>query len=245
MCLILLHWQSQAERRLTLAANRDEFLHRPTDAAHFWTEHPDILAGRDREFGGSWLGISLKQRFAAVTNLRGIEHSGEKSRGNLVRDFLGSTLGAAEFAQNLEAIKNQYRPFNLIISCGKELVYSNNTERGWQTLEDGLHVVGNISLSSSNPKVQKGAADFAGNLRKLNDHNALFALLEDPQPAVDSDEALERALSCRFVKAPTYGTRSSSVLFWNRDGSGDFWERQYDKQFNATKTRHFSLPGRA
>lgn len=242
MCLILLHWQPRAERRLIVAANRDEFLQRPTDAAHFWKDQPHILAGRDREFGGSWLGVSLNGRFAAVTNLRDTDDVGELSRGNLVQDFLNSHMGAAEFVENLEENKGDYRPFNLIVSDLNQLAYSNNAEPGWRQLDEGIHVLGNIRLSNSNPKVRKGAADFSESLADPADHEGLFDLLRDSEPALNSKEPLERALSCRFVNAPSYGTRSSSVLLWNRDGSGDFWEREYSAQFDVVTTRHFALP---
>lgn len=43
---------------------------RATAEAHFWHDHPDVLAGRDLVNSGTWLGITLTGRFALLTNFR-------------------------------------------------------------------------------------------------------------------------------------------------------------------------------
>jgi uncharacterized protein with NRDE domain len=53
-----------------LIANRDEFYDRPTVAAVYWDDHPEIFGGRDLVGGGTWLGITRGGRIAAVTNYR-------------------------------------------------------------------------------------------------------------------------------------------------------------------------------
>lgn len=70
MCLILLAYRSHPDYPLIVAANRDEFLDRPTEPARFWKDHPDLLAGRDGVGGGTWMGITRRGRFAALTNFR-------------------------------------------------------------------------------------------------------------------------------------------------------------------------------
>ena len=70
MCLILFAINPDTETRLVVAANRDEFYGRPAKDADFWADEPNILAGRDEEMGGTWLGVTRSGRFAAVTNFR-------------------------------------------------------------------------------------------------------------------------------------------------------------------------------
>lgn len=70
MCLILFAWQVHPRYPLVVAANRDEFHDRPTATAEFWAENPEILAGRDLQAGGTWMGVSKKDRFAAISNYR-------------------------------------------------------------------------------------------------------------------------------------------------------------------------------
>jgi uncharacterized protein with NRDE domain len=88
MCLILLAWQVPGRPALVVAANRDEFHARPAAPAAFWEDQPSILAGRDLEARGTWMGISRGGKFAAVTNYRGgTEPRAAQSRGSLVTAF--------------------------------------------------------------------------------------------------------------------------------------------------------------
>lgn len=43
---------------------------RPTQPAHFWPDHPSILAGRDVLRQGTWLGVTRTGRVALLTNYR-------------------------------------------------------------------------------------------------------------------------------------------------------------------------------
>ena len=230
MCLILLSWQQQPDRPLIIAANRDEFYARPTLAANVWPAYPQILAGRDLEYGGSWLGISRNGRFAAVTNLREVEQTGERSRGDLVKNFLLSTNSTPEFLIQLEAEKSDYRPFNFIAFDGDTLGYSNNNESDWQLLKPGSHAIGNIPLSSSNEKTIKGQRDMDFVISRRAGHLDLLNMLQDKSQTGHHDEAYYCALSCRFVNVAgfDYGTRSSSVLQQHKNGRWDFWEQLYN-----------------
>ena len=67
MCLILFAWRAHARYELVLAANRDEFHDRPTAAADFWADAPQVLAGTDLQAGGTWLALGRNGRFATGT----------------------------------------------------------------------------------------------------------------------------------------------------------------------------------
>jgi len=88
MCPIAWHWRPGTQVPLVLLANRDEWFARPTRAMRWW-EDADILAGQDLQAGGSWLGLSRKGRFAALTNFRAPEplRPDLRSRGELVTEF--------------------------------------------------------------------------------------------------------------------------------------------------------------
>ena len=66
MCLILFSVDPNDELHLVVAANRDEQHARPTAKADYWSDHPALLAGRDLQAGGTWLGVTTGGRFAAV-----------------------------------------------------------------------------------------------------------------------------------------------------------------------------------
>ncbi|MCX7180793.1 MAG: NRDE family protein, partial [Proteobacteria bacterium] len=88
MCLVLVAWRVHPGYPLVVAANRDEFFARSTAPAVFWKDAPKVLAGRDLEAGGTWMGITRTGRFAALTNFRdpAQNRSGAPSRGGLVAD---------------------------------------------------------------------------------------------------------------------------------------------------------------
>jgi len=230
MCLILLSWQQLPDQPLIIAANRDEFYSRPTLAADFWPDYPQILAGRDLEYGGSWLGVSRNGRFAAVTNLRDAEGLGDRSRGDLVKNFLLSSDDTPSYLTQLELEKSEYRPFNFIAFDGVELGYSNNIEPSWALLPPGTHAIGNIPRSSRNEKTMKGERDLNSVLTTATDHHQLLAMLQDPSSSGHHEEAINLALSSRFVSAKDlcYGTRSSSIVSLGLDGHWDFWEQTYN-----------------
>lgn len=239
MCLILLSWQNHPDRPLLVAANRDEYFERPTLAAHFWPESPDLLAGRDQQFGGSWLGLSRSGRFAAITNLRETQ-AGQRSRGELVKDFLSREASCKEFFDELEREKKHYRPFNFVASDGHSLAHSSNIASGWQSLKAGDYAIGNIPLHSSSEKTRRALADFKALGAARSDPQALLLLMQNTQPSSDLDEPLARMLSCRFVRSEVYGTRSSSIVIAHPRGV-EFWEQQYDTQQAPAALAHFSL----
>ena len=70
MCLLIFAHRADPRYPLVLAGNRDEFHDRLTAAARFWPDKPGLLAGRDLEQGGTWMGITRGGRFAAITNYR-------------------------------------------------------------------------------------------------------------------------------------------------------------------------------
>jgi uncharacterized protein with NRDE domain len=128
MCLILLAWQTHPDYPLVVAANRDEFFARPSAPAGFWTDHPDLLAGRDLHAGGTWLGVSRKRRFAALTNFRegGLQRPDSPSRGALVADFLAGESDPHRYLEELASRGSEYNGFNLFVGDRHRLgCYSN------------------------------------------------------------------------------------------------------------------------
>ena len=70
MCLIVLSLNPKSDYKLVLTSNRDEFYERPTESMHWWDSSPRVLAGKDKNFDGTWMALSEKGKFAAVTNVR-------------------------------------------------------------------------------------------------------------------------------------------------------------------------------
>jgi uncharacterized protein with NRDE domain len=257
MCLILLAWQAHPSHSLVLAANRDEFFARPTAAADFWIDAPDLLAGRDLSAGGTWMGITRQGRFAALTNFREPErHRPEApSRGQLVSDFLAGSMTAAAYLDELSHRSDTYNGFNLL--CGNladELWHFSNRIEGGQPhrLAPGIYGLSNHLLDTPWPKVAQGKSKLANALAALPVDRPLFDLLRDP--TIHDDDLLprtglslewERVLSAAFVRMPDYGTRSSTLLFLDKRRSLSFDEQTWlpGAQPGDRRRFHFKLEG--
>ena len=99
MCLVIFAHRVSAELPLVVAANRDEFHARPTAPASFWPGRPNLLAGRDQQAGGTWMGITGSGRFAAITNVQDPSRTAPapRSRGELTLDFLTDAKPAEDY----------------------------------------------------------------------------------------------------------------------------------------------------
>ncbi|MCX7149392.1 MAG: NRDE family protein [Rhodocyclales bacterium] len=236
MCLILVAWRVHPAYPLVVAANRDEFFVRPTAPATFWKDAPQVLAGRDLDAGGTWMGVTRTGRFAALTNFRdpAQNRSGAPSRGALVADFLVGDDAPRAYLERIAVRGRQCNGYNLLVSDGETLWWSSNMGGEACQLQAGVYGVSNHLLDTPWPKVGAGKTALAQALGRLPDDRALFALLEDdgmhpdehlPQTGIPLD--WERLLSSAFVKSPDYGTRGSTVFCLDKEGGISFDEQTW------------------
>lgn len=241
MCLILFAHKVHPDFPLVLAANRDETYTRPTQSAAFWRDYPQVYAGRDLEQNGTWLGIARSGRIAAVTNFRdgNAAKTSQRTRGELVSNFLRSNQGAGEYANRVKRDGHNYNGFNLLLGDIDELYYVSNRNGGVTAIAPGVHGLSNGLLNTPWPKVTRGCATMSELMgAKTQDLiDGLFTVLGDRTPA--GDEQLpdtgvglprERTLSAAFITAPGYGTRSSSVMLVNNHGQVVFVERSFGER---------------
>lgn len=243
MCLIMLAWQAHPDHRLVVAANRDEFRARPSSPAHWWTDVPSVLAGRDLEAGGTWMGITRHGRFAALTNYRDPSghRPGAPSRGTLVRDCLSGGADTASTLHALAAVSGQYVGFNLFVSDGRTLGIHESTTGAVRMLEPGIYGLSNHVLDTDWPKLRRARARFAKALETLPETAPVLEVLRDTTPAPDHELPRtgvslewERMLSPVFIDAPDYGTRCSSLITVGNDGRTRFIEWTWDQTGGVT-----------
>ena len=233
MCLITFQWQPDHDQRLILTANRDEFLHRPTQPLHAWLDEEGVYAGKDLSQGGSWLGIHQNGRFAALTNHRDMRISGPEnpiSRGKLVIDFLTSERSALDYLQGLEKEAALYAGYNLLVADAHQLgYYSNASGKPAEILAPGLYGLSNGLLDSPWPKLKSAKLKLASWLTESTKDPAnvkstdLCQLLSSTEIAADSalpdtgiGLAMERILSSEKIITPNYGTRCSTGLIMGK-----------------------------
>ncbi|MFC4735835.1 NRDE family protein [Bacillus daqingensis] len=229
LCIIGVMYEAHPDYRLVLAANRDEFKSRPT-ARPFFRES-GMLAGKDKLQGGTWLGINREGRFAAVTNIRRGDPVPKPafSRGKLVPAWVNNENFNDYLAKRYEA-----DGFNLLYGTTDTLHYVNNKEHFPRLLEPGIYSLSNADLYTSWPKTEQLRHDLieAKTQREESLINYLFSVLARRDPFPDEllpdtgvGVELERQLSSAFIDMPEYGTRCSTVVLIDREGSCQFVER--------------------
>jgi len=255
MCLILLAYDAHPTHRLIVLANRDEHYSRPTAPLDFWQDHPDVLAGRDLEHHGTWMGVTRTGRLAAITNYRAphLLKKDAPSRGHLVSGFLLSDEPPAEYLLRIGAKADAYNGFNLIVGDLTQLFYYSNMESTIRKLAPGIYGLSNHLLDTPWPKVlhaKQALATLLNDGRKTSGETFLKVLqnreiaADDLLPETGVGAAWERMLSPAFISSPTYGTRSSTLLRIDSDGRLRFTERTWvpaSPEPMAQLTRHHEL----
>jgi len=225
LCLVGWAYGHFADAELVIAANRDEFQARPTQAMHLWQDKSGVLAGRDLEAGGTWLAVDQRGRMAAVTNFReGHRSSAPKSRGDLVLDFVCGAESAADFAQEISQYKQQYGGFNLLLFDGNSLWYSSNRGPNPRPLGRGVGSLSNGDLEKRWPKMSALERAMLDTKPEQVDQTRLLHALQDKAKPDESElpdtgvsKEWEKFLSSVFIVGDAYGTRCSSLISISRE----------------------------
>lgn len=252
MCLIVLALHAHPLFPLVVAANRDETLGRPTAPAAYWPEEDGLLAGRDLESGGTWMGVTRAGRFAALTNVRDPRayDPAAPSRGGLAVRFLAGEDDPRDHVRAVAAERIRRNGFNLLAGAGGRLAWVSNAGGGPAEVTPGIHAVSNAALDSPWPKALRAAAGLRRALAAGSeiDPEELFAILSDRRIAADDELPstgvpleVERLLSAPFIVAPGYGTRASTLLLARRDGRAELLERRFDATFRESGTSRFAV----
>lgn len=238
MCIILVAHHAHREYPLVIAANRDEAYARPAAPAAFWADHPEIFAGRDRELGGTWLGLNRNGRFASVTNFRegGSARSAPRSRGRLVSDYLTGIDSPTGYLERVRREAEQYNGFILLVGDLDTMYWYSNRGPDPQVVAPGVHGLSNHLLNTPWPKIRRSREVVKALLHAPEAELAgsLFALLADRSPAADEElpdtgvgRERERELSPVFIAGEHYGTRASTVMLVHRSGEVFYAEKSF------------------
>lgn len=229
MCIVALAWQVLDDTPLCLISNRDEFYQRPSAALYAWENSP-IIAGKDLQSGGTWMGITASGRWAVLTNFRDASDKTQypTSRGHLIQAFLESDLTPIRFAQALEKRQCDYAGFNLFLGDSNQAVYMSNRGEAPQVLAQGVYVVSNGLMTEHWEKTRhlrkRFTQEFLPMLQQTTTSEAdlefaVWDILEDerkiipellPQTGISLE--MEELLSSTFIQSPVYGTRCSNFL---------------------------------
>ena len=224
MCTLLL-WKRVDERYpLIVAANRDEFLDRPSTGPQPLALDPLVVGGRDEVAGGTWFAVNAAGLIVALTNRRGAgsHDPTRRSRGVLVTRIASASSFDDALAQARRVDPRTYNPFVLLLGDVRDAAVVHCGEDGIRIdrITDGPHAITNWDLDA--PAPPKAAHAF-GAARSAavglhddpqTDAARLHALLADHGEANKSETAL-----CVHRPAENYGTRSSTIALLGREAS--------------------------
>ncbi len=236
MCTLVVAFRHFVGVPLLVAANRDEFLARPSAAPAWRHDGPfAVFAGRDATAGGTWLGINEAGLFAAITNRwPAANHDDRRSRGRLVLDALARP--DAEAAADAVASQSgaDYNGFHLVMADRDraELVWGDGRTLRRRRLEPGVHVVTERSLRPAGEteavQTPMGPVVPMPPTREL-DLRADALLAGPAEPGVDDLRRLLRRHAADPFDGPCvhagefpYGTRSASVVRLGAEGDVRF-----------------------
>jgi uncharacterized protein with NRDE domain len=206
---------------------------------------------------GTWLGFTKTGRFAALTNVRAPSEKNpdSRTRGEISLMYLAGKDRPADFIRDHTKRFAHYNGFNLLMA---DLSHPEKAEMHWvsnrmmlgqsirprkvfpnQPLDPGVYGLSNAMLDTPWPKVNHRVAAFAQALAmdqgRLDNADQYLRLLSDTHHASDHElpstgvsREWEKALSPAFIKTPSYGTRSSTILRVRKDGQFEMVERRFD-----------------
>lgn len=217
MCTLVVSSRQHPRWPLIVAANRDELWARPAQGLGPWADRP-LLAPKDLQAGGTWLGLNAWRHFVGVTNrFLAPRHPERRSRGALVVEALDQPTPLALRHRMTGVDAAGFNACHLV-SASVDEVWSHALidDRLVSTpLGPGLHVVTERSYAAE-PAAREATVREA------------WARLPRDADGAPTPEGLRGLLASRRADDPLasvcvelpeyqYGTRSSFVLFLGAD----------------------------
>ena len=220
MCTSIILFRKSHIWPVIIGTNRDENLDRISKfpERHWVKEYPHIIAGKDEEKKGSWIGINDYGLVVIIHNriLNGKVTNKSTSRGHIVLKMLNysNMNDALQYILNFDRFN--YNNFNLLIANHNECHWIkhdlNNKNLLIQQLEEGLSIMTYKDLNDRNDE-------------KINFYYQLFSSLDAPNPSIDnwdfwkknltnykSDNLKDNNKICFTNYQNNFGTRSSSLI---------------------------------
>jgi len=253
MCILFFAIKQHPKYPLIICANRDEFHERPTQSMHWWPKNDllanDVLAGKDLQAGGTWLGLNKQGRFSALTNYRQPQlfDKNKQSRGELVLQALSHQ--DSDISQQLAESSNHYNAFNLVFGQLNKLVCFESVSQKQQVLNSGFHSLCNGSLDDIWPKMALGQTTLTEEIKNYSlDIEQLFKLMKNGQqaqtehlPKTGVPLNWEQLLSSIFIISPEYGTRTTNIITLDNEGNISIYDQSYNEQGKCIKKQNFSI----
>ena len=219
MCTVVVLIRPGHSWPVVLVANRDERLARPWDPpAAWWPDQPQVVAGRDRLAGGTWMGWNRFGVVATVLNRQGSlgPAPGKRSRGELPLIALAErdAVLAARATEALDA--GQWRGFNMVLADAGGAIFVRGSGHGRPR---SFVLPAGVSMVTSHEPNDLDSPRVARHLPRF-----IAAPPPDPQDwsgwrAILSDRSGEAGAQMNVTPRAGYGTACSSFVAWPARGA--------------------------
>lgn len=228
MCTIVVAWRVFEEAPVAVAANRDEAADRPASPPGVLDADPRVVAPRDGEAGGTWIGYNESGVLAAITNRwTDRDREGERSRGLLVRDALAERSAEAAARAIEREIDARAYDFCNLLACDADaaILLEWDGRLRVSNLAPGVHAVMNVGHDDEFdvPERRREPGE-----RQVESARLLRADLA-PDPRESASAWLDRAGAALgdhdygvCVHGDGFGTQSSSLIALGADGGATY-----------------------
>tara|TARA_Y100001970_G_scaffold294373_1_gene452197 strand:- start:104729 stop:105475 length:747 start_codon:yes stop_codon:yes gene_type:complete len=218
MCTAIILRRPNHRWPLILAANRDEMRDRDWEApGRHWNSCRQIIGGRDKVAGGSWIGINDYGLVAVILNRSGSlgPSKNQSSRGNVVVNALKYSTPSQAISTLLEKGLDQYSGFNLLIADTSECLWLRHDTKSHpqvKNVQNGLSMITNRDLNDQTcPKISY----YKNKFTSAKSPNIESGDLSDWEKILSDDEgnSSSRAKNTAIcLNTPDYGTVNSSII---------------------------------
>jgi uncharacterized protein with NRDE domain len=145
---------------------------------------------------------------------------------------------------------SQYHGFNLIYGSLKQLYCYDSVNNQSHQLSEGVHSICNGALDDIWPKMARGEKLLSETIRSQKNLSieALFDLMTNDKqalphllPETGLDEEWEQLLSAIFIKSPIYGTRTTTIITQDVEGTVETYDRSYAPSGECITKQQFNL----
>ncbi len=168
MCTLILLWRAVDGYDLVVGMNRDELATRPAEPPALLEGEPAIVAPRDRQAGGTWIGASGNGLLLALSNRRGKASTTVRSRGLLLLDALKApSIPALDILLQRATQEQDYNFFHILATTRRDLRFFRydgqvSVSRGHEGLNiltnEGGNVVGDARAETVQALLAKAPA---------------------------------------------------------------------------------------
>lgn len=227
MCTLAAYCGLFVDAALVVAANRDEFLARPTaEPGLLCADAPRVFGGRDLQAGGTWLGVGETGLVVGMLNRQSPTPPDptRRSRGQLCLDLLAVRTAAEAAVRVAQEPAGRYNPFNVLLADSSQaFIVSQRANEAPRVLllPAGLHLVTNLDVNDPMcPRIARSRAHFAEAGEPYGRDGDLDALLGRLQHVLadHATPADPRGPGSLCIHRGAYGTRSASVLVVGASG---------------------------